>query len=338
MTSMAIPAAASDRTAAMQAVVRRRYGSADVLALDEVARPELTDDGVLVRVRASSVNRGDWYGMEGKPLAGRAMLGLLRPKSPLLGGDFAGIVEAVGKDVTELQPGDEVFGIRSGAWAEYVCVRQAVVAKPANLTLEEAAAVPVAALTALQGLRDHGGVQPGQKVLIHGAGGGVGTFAVQIAKALGAHVTAVCSTRNVEQTRSLGADRVLDYTREDFTRSGGRYEVIFDNAGTRSWRACKRVLAPHSTVVLVGGPIGTVLGPLRHVGAMMLASKLGDGEAVFFVAKPNRPDLALIREWIEAGKVRPVVEREYPLGEIADALRYMGEEHVRGKLVLTMPR
>jgi NADPH:quinone reductase-like Zn-dependent oxidoreductase len=332
---MAISAAASDRAdARMRAVVRRRYGSADVLDFADVARPELAEDGVLVRVRATSINRGDWYAMEGKPLAGRPMMGVRRPKSELIGGDFAGVVEAVGKDVAELRPGDEVFGARTGAFADYVSARMCVVEKPSNLTFEEAAAVPVAALTALQGLRDHGGVLDGHQVLIHGAGGGVGTFAVQIAKALGAHVTAVCSTRNVEQTRALGADRVLDYTREDFTRTGDRFDVMFDNAGTRSWRACQRVLAPGATVVVVGGPIGTVLGPMRHVASMKLASIFGSRKAVFFIAKPNKPDLNVLREWIEQGRVKPVVERIYPIGEVAEALRYMGGEHVRGKLVL----
>jgi NADPH:quinone reductase-like Zn-dependent oxidoreductase len=337
MTAMATTGA-HESTERMQAVLRRRYGAPDVLELGEVARPELADDGVLVRVRASSVNRGDWYGMAGKPLVGRPMMGVRRPKETLLGGDFAGIVEAVGRDVPELHVGEEVFGVRSGAYAEYVCARKCVVAKPANLTFEEAAAVPVAALTALQGLRDHGALEAGEKVLIHGAGGGVGTFAVQIAKALGADVTAVCSTRNVDQTRSLGADRVIDYTRDDFTRSGDRYDLLFDNAGTRSWRECKRVLQPNGRVALVGGPIGAVFGPLTHTAGMMLASKLGGCTAKFFIAKPNKDDLNVIRALIEDGKIRPVVERIYPVSEIADALRYMGEEHVRGKLVIALGR
>jgi NADPH:quinone reductase-like Zn-dependent oxidoreductase len=335
VTTMAISAAGSDRAGeTMRAVVRPRYGSADVLRFANVPKPVVADDGVLVRVRATSLNRGDWYTTAGKPLVGRPMMGLRTPKSELVGGDFAGVVEEVGKDVHELRPGDEVFGIRSGAFAEYVCARAAVVKKPANLSFEEAAAVPIAALTALQGLRDKGGVEGGRRVLVNGAGGGVGTFAVQIAKALGAHVTAVCSTHNVEQTRALGADRVIDYTREDFTRGGERYDVLFDNAGNRSWRACKRVLAPDATVVLVGGPIGTVFGPMRHVAAMTLASKLGNRSAKFFIAKPNKPDLELLREWIEQGRVRPVVERVYPLADVAEAMRYMGGEHVRGKLVL----
>jgi NADPH:quinone reductase-like Zn-dependent oxidoreductase len=337
MATMAI-SAADGTGGTMQAVVRRRYGSDEVLTFAAVPKPELAADAVLVRVRASSVNRGDWYTMQGKPFVGRAMMGLRRPKDPVLGGDFAGIVEAVGADITDLAPGDEAFGVRTGAYAEYVAPRMCVGRKPANLTLEEAAAVPVAALTALQGLRDHGGLQAGQSVLIHGAGGGVGTFAVQIAKALGAHVTAVCGTHNVEQTRSLGADRVIDYSQEDFTRSGGRYDLMFDNAGARSWHDCKRVLAPEAKVVLVGGPIGGILGPLRHVAAMRLASTIGKRKAVFFIAKPNRPDLAVLRGLIEGGKVRPVVERTYPIADVAEAMRYMGSEHVRGKLVLTFPQ
>ena len=221
----------------MKAIVRDKFGPPDILQLEEVEQPEFADDGVLVRVRASSVNRLDWYDLTGTPWVARPMTGLRRPKSRLIGVDFAGTVAAVGKDVTDLQPGDDVFGGRSGnsgAFAEYVCAQKGIARKPANLTFEEAAAVPMAALTALQGLRDHGQLQPGQKVLVNGASGGVGTFAVQIAKALGAEVTAVCSTRNVEQARSLGADHVIDYTSEDFTRSGRRYDVILDVAGSRS--------------------------------------------------------------------------------------------------------
>jgi NADPH:quinone reductase-like Zn-dependent oxidoreductase len=321
----------------MRAIVRDKYGSADVLKLQEVEKPELVDDGVLVRVRASSVNRADWYFMTGTPWAGRPSMGLLRPKSRLIGGDFAGTVEAVGKDVTDLQPGDEVFGARSGSFAEYVCARMGVAPKPENLTFEEAAAVPVAALTALQGLRDHGQLQPGQKVLVNGASGGVGTFAVQIAKALGAEVTAVCSTRNVQQARSLSADHVIDYTKEDFTRSGRLYDLLFDNAGSRSWSECRRVLEPHAKLVLVGAPkADPLLGPLRHVVRIRLASMRGSQKAVFFIAKVNKPDMAVLRELVEAGKVTPVVERRYDLSEVADALRYMGEGHAQGKIVITV--
>ncbi len=225
--------ATNDRAATMKAVVRDTYGSTDVLELREVEKPALTDDGVLVRVHAASVNRLDWYTLTGTPYVARVATGLRGPKSLVLGSDFAGTVAAVGADVTAFHPGDEVFGGRSGSFAEYVCARLGVAHKPSNLTFEEAAAVPVAAITALQGLRDKGKLQPGQKVLVNGASGGVGTFAVQIAKALGGEVTAVCSTRNVDLVRSLGADRVIDYTSEDFTRSGDRYDLLFDNAGTQ---------------------------------------------------------------------------------------------------------
>ena len=321
----------------MKAIVRDTYGPPDVLEVGEIEKPELMDDGVLVRVHAASIARGDWYSLMGL-YVGRPEMGLRRPKSRLIGADFAGTVEAVGRDVTDVRPGDEVFGARTGACAEYVCARaRSVALKPAHVTFEEAAAVPTSALTALQGLRDRGQLQPGQKVLINGASGGVGTFAVQIAKALGADVTAVCSTRNVDLVQSLGADRVVDYTREDFTRSNERYDVLFDNAGSRSWSECKRVLKPHATVVLVGGQMGgRVLGPLGHVITMKLAALFGSRKAVFFVAKFNKADMEALRELLEAGKVKPVVDRRYPLSEIADAFGYMGEGHAQGKVVITV--
>jgi len=324
----------TDPRGTMKAVVRARYGSPDVLELREIEKPALADDGVVVRVRAASVNRLDWYTMSG-PLIARPTMGLLRPKSPLLGTDFAGTVEEVGRDVTGFRPGDEVFGGRSGAYAEYVCARSLAL-KPANLTFEEAAAVPVAALTALQGLRDKGRLQPGQKVLVNGASGGVGTFAVQIAKALGAEVTAVCSTRNVDLVRSIGADRVIDYTREDFTRSGERYDLIFDVAGSRSWSECKRVLNPEATLVLAGAQAKPVIGPLGHIVGVKLAALRSSRKAIFLIAKFNQPDLAALRELLESGKVKPVVERRYPLSETADALRYMGEGHAQGKIVISV--
>jgi NADPH:quinone reductase-like Zn-dependent oxidoreductase len=332
MTAMAAVQATT-----MKAIISDTYGSPDVLKLREIEKPELTDDGVLVRVHAASVNRGDWYTVAGIYVA-RPATGLRRPKSRLIGTDFAGAVEAVGRDVTEFRPGDEVFGGRTGALAEYVCARaRSVALKPARLTFEEAAAVPVAALTALQGLRDRGQIQPGQQVLINGASGGVGTFAVQIAKALGAEVTAVCSTRNVDLARSIGADHVVDYTREDFTRSDQRYDLMFDNAGSRSWSACKRVLSPQATVVLVGGQVGNrLLGPLGHVVRMRLAATLGSRKAVFFIAKFNSADMEVLRELLEAGKVTPVIDRRYEFSEIADAFRYMGEGHARGKVVVTV--
>jgi NADPH:quinone reductase-like Zn-dependent oxidoreductase len=321
----------------MKAMVRRTYGGPEVLELAEVEKPEVTDDGVLVRVRASSINRGDWYGLTGKPLVTRPMIGLFKPKSELFGGDFAGTVEAVGKDVTDLEPGDEVFGGRSGAFAEYVNVRTGVTRKPANFTFEEAAAVPIGALTALQGLRDHGRVQAGQKVLVNGASGSVGIYAIQVAKALGTEVTAVCSTRNVDQAGELGADEVIDYTRDDFTRSRRRYDVLFDIAGNRSWRACTRALESHGTIVLVGGPKkNPLLGPLGHITRLKLASLLSSRKAAFFIAKFNRPDMDVLRELVESGQVRPVIERRYDLSQVPEALRYMGEGHVRSKIVVTI--
>ena len=321
----------------MKAIVRNTYGSPDVLKLQEVEKPDLTDDGVLVRVRAAALNAGDWYALTGTPQVGRMQMGLLKPKSRLLGTDFAGTVEAVGKDVTQFRPGDEVFGGRSGALAEYLNVRIAVTRKPANVSFEEAAAVPVAALTALQGLRDKGNIQAGQKVLINGASGGVGTYAVQIAKAFGAEVTAVCSTRNVEIARSLGADHVIDYTREDFTRNRRHYDLMLDVAGSRSWSACKRVLTPQATLVIVGAPRGTrLIGPLSHIARVRLASLLSSQKAVFFIAKFNKPDMEVLRELLESGKVRSVIDRCYALSEAADAFRYLGEGHARGKIVITV--
>jgi NADPH:quinone reductase-like Zn-dependent oxidoreductase len=321
----------------MRAIVHDRYGSPDVLELAEIDKPEVTDDCVLVRVRAASLNQVDWYGLAGRPYIARVLGGLRRPKERVLGVDFAGTVEAVGKDVTDVRPGSEVFGGRHGALAEYVSVRDGVAPKPANLTFEEAAAVPVAALTALQGFRDKAKLQPGQSVLVNGASGGVGTFAVQIAKALGAEVTAVCSTRNIDQARSLGADHVVDYTREDFTRSGRRYDVLFDVAGSRSWRECKRVLQPEGILVKVGAPKGNrAIAPLGNIAKMLLASMPSSQKCVFFVANLNKADLGVLRELIEAGKVMPAIERRYDLSEAALALAYIGEGHARGKLVITV--
>jgi len=321
----------------MKAIVHDRYGSPDVLELQEVEKPNVTDDGVLVRVRAASVNPADWYGMTGLPYVGRALMGLFKPKQRVLGVDFAGTVEAVGEDITEFRPGDDVFGGRSGSFAEYVCVRNAVVLKPANVTFEQAAAVPIAALTALQGLRDKGQVQPGHKVLINGASGGVGTFAVQIAKALGAEVTGVCSTRNVDLVRSIGADHVVDYTREDFTRNDRRYDLMLDVAGSRSWSECKRVLNPQATLVIVGAPKGNrLIGPLSHIVKVRLAALRSSQRVVFFIAKVNKADMEVLQELLEAGKVTPVIDRRYELSEAADAFRYLGEGHARGKIVITV--
>jgi NADPH:quinone reductase-like Zn-dependent oxidoreductase len=303
----------------------------------EVETPTPADDELLVRIRASSLNLGDWYAVTGTPYLARPTMGLRKPKESKLGTDFAGTVEAVGKHVTQFRPGDEVFGGRSGAWAEFVTVPEdrSVVPKPANVSFDEAGAVPVAALTALQAVRDKGRLQPGQKVLVNGASGGVGTFAVQIAKAFGGEVTAVCSTRNVEQARSLGADRVVDYTREDFTRSGERFDLMLDVAGGSSWRKCARVLGPDSNVVLIGGPKSNrFLGPLGHLGRMLAHGKVSSRSVAFFIAKFNKADMAVLAELIETGKMRSVVERSYNLAEVDDALRLMGEGHVQGKLVL----
>jgi NADPH:quinone reductase-like Zn-dependent oxidoreductase len=321
----------------VKAVVRQRYGGPEVLELRDLEQPVPADDEVLVRVRAASVNRAEWYSLTGRPYIARPTTGLRAPKSERLGVDFAGVVEAVGKDVTSFVPGDEVFGGRDGAFAQYVCVREerAIVPKPANVSFEQAAAVGVAGLTALQGLRDKGALQPGQNVLVNGASGGVGTFAVQVAKALGAEVTAVCSTRNVEQARALGADDVVDYTAADFTRSGRRYDLIFDVAGSRPWSQLKRILEPDATVVLVGGSMKSRwFGPLGHVVRLSLASLPGSRKTAFFVAKFNKPDLEVLGELLEGGKLTPVVERWYELSDIADAFRYMGEGHARAKVVV----
>jgi NADPH:quinone reductase-like Zn-dependent oxidoreductase len=323
----------------MRAIVQHGYGGPDVLELRDIDRPAVTDDGVLVRVRAASVNPVDWHLMTGKPYIARPSFGLLKPKQEVLGVDFAGTVESVGKNVTQFQPGDEVFGGRTGSFAEYLCVAedQAVALKPANLTFEEVAAVPVAAVTALQGLRDHGHIQEGQEVLINGASGGVGTFAVQIARSFGAKVTAVCSSRNVDMVRALGADTVINYTKEDFTRGNQRYDLMVDIAGSRSWPECRRVLKPQATLVMVGGPdTNRLLGPLSHLAKVRLASMRSSQKIAFFVAKLGKADMLVLQELLEAGKVRPVVERRYEMSEIADAVRYLGEGHAQGKIVITV--
>jgi NADPH:quinone reductase-like Zn-dependent oxidoreductase len=320
----------------MKAIVRERYGRPQVLELRDVDPPELGDEQVLVRVRATSINASEWYDVTG-PYFSRPMNGFLGPKRKLVTGEVAGTVEAVGKDVTAFQPGDEVFGTALGAWAEYAAAREARLArKPANVSFEEAAAVPIAGLTALQGLRDKAQVQPGQKVLINGASGGVGTFAVQLAKWLGADVTAVCSTRNVEQARSLGADRVIDYTQEDFTRSGLRHDVLIDVAGSRSLSAMRRALSPEGTIVLVGGKMTyRGIGPIPHLAATLVAGMIRRRpKLAFFVADINAEDLALLAELMESGAVKPVIDRRYELSQMVDALTYFGEGHARGKVVV----
>jgi NADPH:quinone reductase-like Zn-dependent oxidoreductase len=336
MTTMAIPI---ETTETMKAAVRRRWGRPrEVVELTEIAKPVPADDEVLVRVRASSVNRSDYYTLGGAALLMRPMIGgFLRPKDAHVGGDFAGIAEAVGKDVSDVQPGDEVYGVRGGAYAEYVSAKTAVAPKPTNLSFEEAAAVPIAGLTALEALRDHGNLQPGQRVLVNGGSGGVGSFAVQLAKPLGAgHVTAVCSKRNLERAKAFGADTVIDYAQEDYTRGGELYDLIVDVAGTHSWRQNLRVLAPGGTLVLTGMPSGNrLIGPLGRLARLWLTSRIGRGrKLIFFVCKPNRPNLATLRELIEDGMVRAPVDRVYPLDEVADALEAMGEGHTQGKLVV----
>ena len=338
MATMAVPLNATET---MPPAVRRRWGQPrDVVELDEVGKPVPADDEVLVRVRASSINRSDYYALGGAAILTRPLQGgFLRPKTERIGGDFAGIAEAVGKDVTGIQPGDEVYGARAGAFARYVAAKEAVARKPANLSFEEAATVPVAALTALEALRGTGGLKPGQRVLVNGASGGVGIFAVQLAKALGAgHVTAVCRTRNVEQARSLGADHVVDYTREDYTRSGERFDLIVDIAGNRSWRANRRVLERDGKRVLVGMPKGgRLIGPMGRLARFMLSRQFSKERQAFFICKPSGTNLAFLAELIEAGKLRTVVDRVYPLSEVAGALETMGEGHVQGKLVVVIP-
>lgn len=318
----------------MKAVVHYSYGSPDVLKIEDVEKPEVSEDGVLVRIHASSVNPAEWYGMTGLMIA-RFSSGLFKPKDPRIGGDFAGVVEAVGSQVTDFKPGDEVYGGRSGAFAEYVSVRNAVVRKPANVTFEEAAAVPTAALTALQGLRDHGKVKPGDKVLINGAAGGVGTFAVQIAKALGAEVTGVTSTKNVERIRSLGADHVIDYTQDDFTRNGVHYDLLLDIAGSRTWKEYKRVLKPNANFVIVGGQKGNKwIGPLANALRLKMAAWGASQTVTFYIAQFNRADMTSLCDMIESGKVKPVVEKVYPLAQAGDAMRHLGTGHAWGKVVL----
>ena len=319
----------------MKALVRHRYGGPGVVRVEEVERPALEDDRVLVRVHASSLNKADWHQLRGWPRFLRPVTrdGVRRPKSPLFGTDFAGVVEAVGKDVTDLAPGDEVFGGRNGAFAEYVSATN-VVRKPPNVTFEEAATMGIAGLTALQGLRDRGGLEAGERVLINGASGGVGTLAVQIAKALGAHVTAVCGPRNLEQARALGADRVLDRTREDFTREPERYDLIADVAGGHSWRALRGVLEPDGRLVIVGGHASR--HQLGHLAAVWLASRFSKHTVKFFVANFNKPDLQTLADLMERGELKPAIDRTYELGEAQDAFRTFGEGHVRGKLVLTI--
>ncbi len=320
----------------MKAIVHTQYGSPDVLQFKEVEKPLPMDHQLLIKVHAASVNTLD-LALRGPLLARIITGGLLKPKDPRLGVDLAGRVEAVGSDVTQFRPGDEVFGRGRGAFAEYACAREeAVVLKPAAMTFEAAAAVPVAALAALQGLRDRGRIQPGQKVLVHGASGGVGTFAVQIAKSFGAEITAVCSTRNVDMVRSLGADQVIDYTREDFTRNRQQYDLILAVNGYHPISAYRHALRPGGVYVMVGASKAHLYRALLQ--AMLLGpliSRIGGQTMSFMLTKPNQKDLAFVKELLEDGKVVPVIDRRYPLRETAEALRYLEEGHARGKVVIT---
>jgi NADPH:quinone reductase-like Zn-dependent oxidoreductase len=323
----------------MKAIVYTQYGApADVLHFKEVEKPTPSDSEVLIKVHAASINAAEWHLVRADPFLARFFTGLLKPKNTIPGADVVGRVEAVGKSVTLFRPGDEVFGDLSacgwGAFAEYVCADEhALVLKPANLSFEEAAAVPMAAVTALQGLRDKGQIQSGQKVLIHGASGGVGTFAVQIAKSFGAKVTAVCSTKKVDMVRSLGADHVIDYTKEDFTQNGHRYDLILAANGNRSISDYKRALAPQGTYVNTGGSMTQMTQAMLQGPwiSMTGSKKMGN-----MLARPNQKDLAFVKALLEAGKVVPVIDRRYPLSEVPEAIGYLEEGHARGKVVIGM--
>ena len=313
----------------MKAIRNCEYGSPDVLQLDVVEKPVPDDDQILVKVRANSINAADGHGLRGGYLP-RLFGGLRKPKETRFGIDYAGTVEAVGRNVTQFKPGDEVFGGRNGSMAEYVCARadRGVVLKPANLSFEQAAAVPVAAITALQGLRDKGKIQAGQKVLINGASGGVGTFAVQIAKAFGAEVTGVCSTRNLEMVRSIGADHVIDYKKEDFTKGAQRYDLIFDLVGNHSFSDRRRVLQPNGICVLAGvGGSGANEGQMgrRLVGVLraLVASPFVSQKFVFYIAQINKPDLQVLSDLMQSGKITPVIDRQYKVSEAREAVRYL---------------
>jgi NADPH:quinone reductase-like Zn-dependent oxidoreductase len=323
----------------MKAIVRDTYGAAGVLELRDIDKPEIGDDDVLVRVRAAGVDQGVWHVMTGLPYPIRlAGYGLRAPKTPVLGADVAGVVEAVGNDVTRFQPGDEVFGIAKGSYAQYARARADRLApKPANLSLEQAAVVAISGLTALQAVRDHGRVESGQKVLVIGASGGVGTYAVQLAKAFGAEVTGVCSATKVDIVRSIGADHVIDYTRDDFAAGEQRYDVVVDIGGNSSLSRLRRALTRKGTLVIAGGETdGRWLGGSdRQVRALLLSPFVGQKLGTF-VSRENHEDMIVLKELIEAGKVTPVIDRTYPLSEVSAAIRYMREGRARGKLVITV--
>jgi NADPH:quinone reductase-like Zn-dependent oxidoreductase len=326
----------------VKAIVRDTYGSPDVLELKDIDKPEPGDDEVLLRVHAASVNPADWHILRGAPYIARIEFGLRKPKDRVLGCDVAGHIEAVGKNVTMLQPGEEVFGSPFmhglGAFAEWVCISEDLLApKPAALSFEQVAAVPLAALTALQGLRDQGRIEPGHKVLIIGASGGVGTFAVQIAKSFDAEVSGVCSTRNVEMVRALGADHVIDYTKEDFTQSGQKYHLVFQLAGTLSPSECRSALTSNGNLVLSSGESeGRWIGPVDRVIKGLVLSGFVSQKMASFTVKPNREDLQLLKQFIEDGTLTPEIDRTYPLAQVPEAIRYLEEGHARGKVVISL--
>ena len=321
----------------MKAIVYESYGPPDVLHCEEIPKPSPADDEVLIKVRAASLNPADSHLTRGTPRILRMQAGLRKPKLTRLGVDVAGEVEVAGSKVSQFKPGDAVFGSCRGAFAEYACTSEsALVIKPSNVTFEQAASVPVAAYTALQGLRDKAHLQPGHKVLINGAAGGVGTFTVQIARWLGADVTAVCSTRNIDMVRSLGADRVIDYTQEDFTRDLHRYDAIFDCVGNHSLAACRCLLTPRGTYILVGAPTGEWISPLPRLLAMMAFSRFVTQNLVGILAKRSLEDLQTVRELVESGTVTPVIDRRYPLTQVPDAIRYLEQGHARGKVIITV--
>jgi NADPH:quinone reductase-like Zn-dependent oxidoreductase len=321
----------------MKAIVHSRYGPPDALELKDIDQPVVSDDAVLVRVHAAAVGKGDWLTVRGLPYVARMRYGLRKPKHPVPGFDVAGRIEAVGSNVTELQSGDEVFGWCDGSFAEYASVPEAQLArKPANLTFEQAAAVPISGFAALQALRDTGGVQPGQKVVIIGASGGVGSFAVQLAKAFGAQVTGVCSTKSLDLVRSIGADHVVDYTQQDFTQTGERYDLILEMAGNRSLSDLRRALTPKGTLVLVGGSGGRwFMGTGRTLRAVVTSPFVGQRLRSFF-SKPRGADLVVLKELIDAGKLSPVIDRTFPLTEAPEAISYVGERSTQGKTVITV--
>jgi NADPH:quinone reductase-like Zn-dependent oxidoreductase len=339
MESLALVSDSTSETGAqtkMRAIVQEEYGAPDKLELREVDKPVVGDDDVLVRVQAAAVNALDWRVMRGLPYLVRMSEGRRRPENPIRGVDLAGYVEAVGQNVTEFKPGDEVFGERRRAFAEFVLGKEEHFAhKPASLTFEQASTLGCAALTALQGLRDKAEVKPGQKVLINGAGGGVGTFSVQIAKAFGAEVTAVCGRHNVEMARSIGADRVIDYSSEDFTRTKERYDVVFDNVGNRSLRRLRRVLAPNGTLVFVGGPHFRFFAPLLRILRGVVVSRFSKQKLLPFLATHSKDDLLVLKELVESGKLTPVIDRTYPLSQAPEAIAYVEKGHARGKVVIT---